>query len=64
MSVKRYPAIREPAADIEALRRTAMDVKETLEIMDSQRGNRFDGVVTWQDLIDLGFIIPEQVPRR
>jgi hypothetical protein len=40
-----------------------MAIKETLEIMNGVRGNRFDAVVTWQDLVDLGFIVPTQVPK-
>ena len=40
-----------------------MAIKETLEIMNGVRGSRLDSVVTWQDLIDLGFIVPAQVPR-
>ena len=58
----RYPPLPEPSIDPEALRRSNLAVKETLEIMTGVRGNRADSVVTWQDLVDLGFIVPTQVP--
>lgn len=58
----RYPPIPKPAAEVRALALHGDAVKETLEIMSGQRGNRFDAVVTWQDLVDLGLILPTQVP--
>ena len=63
MAISRYPPIPEPSTDTEALRRADMAIKETLEIMNGVRGNRFDAVVTWQDLVNLGIIVPEQVPK-
>lgn len=60
--VAKYPPIPEPSTDTEALRKADLAIKETLEIMTGTRGNKFDAVVTWQDLIDLGIIIPTQVP--
>lgn len=62
MAVKRYPPIPEPSLDPEALRRSDLALKETVEIMTGMRGNRADAVVTWQDLVDLGFIVPAQIP--
>lgn len=59
----RYPPIPEPSTDTEALRRADLAIKETLEIMTGTRGNRADSVVTWQDLVDLGIIVPTQVPK-
>lgn len=63
MTVKRYPPIPDPSTDPEALRRSDLAMKETLEIMTGVRGNRFDSAVTWQDLVDLGIIVPTQVPK-
>lgn len=63
MATKRYPPIPEPGLDPESLRRSDMAIKETLEIMNGVRGSRLDSIVTWQDLIDLGFIVPSQVPK-
>jgi len=62
MGVTRYPPIPEPSLEPEALRRSDLALKETLEIMTGVRGNRGDSVVTWQDLVDLGFIVPAQIP--
>lgn len=61
-ATKRYPSIPEPSIDPEALRRSDLALKETIEIMTGVRGNRFDAVVTWQDLVDLGIVVPAQVP--
>lgn len=63
MAINRYPAIPDSSIDPEALRRTDLVLKETLEIMAGVRGNRAHSVVTWQDLLDLGLIIPEQMPK-
>lgn len=63
MPAQRYPSIPNPSLDPEALRRADIAIKETLEIMTGVRGNRNDSIVTWQDLIDLGFIVPTQVPK-
>ena len=63
MPQQRYPSIPEPSLEPEALRRSDLALKETLEIMTGVRGNRADSIVTWQDLVDLGFIVPSQIPR-
>jgi len=62
MGVRRYPPIPDPSLDPEALRRSDIAIKETLEIMTGQRGNRGDSCVTWQDLVDLGIVLPTQIP--
>ncbi len=59
----RYPPIPPSSTDPEALRKTDIALKETLEIITGQRGNRLDSMVTWQDLIDLGLALPTQVPK-
>lgn len=63
MRTNRYPSIPDSSTDPEALRKTDLFLKETLEIMTGVRGNRAHSVVTWQDLLDLGLIVPEQIPR-
>jgi hypothetical protein len=63
MAVQRYPSIPEPSLEPEALRRSDLALKETLEIMTGVRGNRLNSVITWQDLIDLGLALPTQVPK-
>lgn len=58
----RYPPIPDPAADTVALRSTALALKETAEMLTRQRGDRSLSAVTWQDLVELGLILPSQVP--
>lgn len=60
---QRYPSIPDPSLDPEALRRSDIALKETIEIMTGVRGSRLDAVVTWQDMINLGLIVPSQVPK-
>jgi hypothetical protein len=58
----RYPPIPDPSADPVALRSTALALKETAEILTRQRGDRAKSAVTWDDLVELGLILPSQVP--
>lgn len=58
----KYPAIPNPAAEVHSLRSSAIALKETVEILTQQRGNRGGAAVTWQDLVNLGLILPSQVP--
>lgn len=60
--VARYPSIPDPTSDPVALRSTALTLKETVEILTRQRGDRTISAVTWQDLVDLGLILPSQIP--
>lgn len=39
-------------------------LKEAVEILARQRGRVLDSAVTFQDLIDMGVITPDQVPLR
>jgi len=59
----RYPAIPESSTDTNSLRRADEAMKETLEIMLGTRGDRGLSMVSWQDLVDLGLILPTQIPR-
>jgi len=58
----RYPSIPDPTSDPVSLRSTALALKEITEILTQQRGDRTISAVTWQDLVDLGLILPSQVP--
>lgn len=59
----KYPAIPEPIAEINSVRDTAAALKETAEILTQQRGTRSLSAVTWQDLLALGLISPDQIPK-
>lgn len=58
------PGIPEPSKDPEALRLTTQSLKEGVEILSGQRGTKHNAAVTWQDLVDLGIILPSQVPKK
>lgn len=60
---KKYPSITEPLAEINSVRDTAAQLKETAEVLTGQRGTRSLAAVTWQDLLELGLIKPDQVPK-
>lgn len=60
----KFPGIPEPSADPEALLNTVQALKQAVETtLGQRRGSRVTSGVTWQDLIDLGLIEPDQVPR-
>jgi hypothetical protein len=43
---------------------TVQALKQALEtILGQRRGSRVTSAVTWQDLVDLGLIEVEQIPR-
>lgn len=59
----KYPAIPEPTAEINSVRDTCASLKETVEVLTQQRGDRSLSSITWQDLLALGLISPDQVPK-
>ncbi len=56
-------AIPEPYETTASLRATAMATKEAVEILLGQRGNVLDEAITWGDLLALGIIKQDQVPK-
>lgn len=64
MSRRRPQAtIPEPYEDVKSLRTTAMATKELAETLAGTRGLPTDAAVTWDDLVSLGLIKAEQVPK-
>lgn len=59
----KYPAIPEPQAEINSVRDTSAAIKETVEVLTRQRGTRSFSAVTWEDLLGLGLITPDQIPK-
>lgn len=59
----KYPAIPDPVTNVDSLRDTAISMKETVEILTRQRGNRATSAVTWEDLLALGLCSAAQVPK-
>ena len=62
MATPKFAAIPDPSGDPESLRQTTAALKENVEVLTSQRGQKTHAAVTWQDLIDLKLILPTQVP--
>lgn len=60
---QKYPAIPDPVANINSVRDTSAALKEGMEILTRQRGDRSLSAVTWQDLLALGLINPTQIPK-
>ena len=58
----RYPAVPDPTTDPVSLRNASVALKEIAETLTQQRGNRAFAAVTWQDLVELGLILPSQIP--
>lgn len=55
--------IPEPIATMFSLQATALATKELVETMAGQRGiDMSDAAITWNDLVQLGLIQPDQVP--
>lgn len=61
---RNYPAIPQPSpGDPDSLYEAVSAVKENVELLTGQRGTNVTPAVTWQDLVDLGLIAADQVPR-
>lgn len=59
------PAIPEPSHAIGDLYQAVLALKQAVEILTKQRGpaRKADAAVTWQDLVDLGLIDADQIPK-
>ena len=57
------PGIPEPRPDVVSLQNTVIPMKIAIEEVTGQRGNVATTMVTWADLLALGLITPEQMPR-
>lgn len=60
----KYNAIQDPTAEPESLLASVTALKENMEILTRQRRPVALAAVTWQDLVDLELITPDQVPSR
>lgn len=58
------PAIPEPTMDIGSLLATVQALKEAVEILQGQRAGMPMASVRWQDLVELGTITSDEVPKR
>jgi len=55
--------IPNPQDNVPSLRATAEAMKELVEVLTGQRGRPGSAAVTWDDLVRLGLIVPDQIPR-
>lgn len=55
--------IPEPNENLASLRSVAIATKELVEVLAGQRGRNNSAAVTWGDLVALGLIQQDQVPR-
>jgi hypothetical protein len=64
-SARRFnlPAIPDPTTDPHSLRNTAMATKELVETLAGFRGKATDVAVTWGDLVRLGLIAVDRIPK-
>jgi hypothetical protein len=60
---QKYPAIPDPLASMNSVQSTAAALKEGFEILTRQRGSKMLAAVTWEDLVRLGLVTPDKVPR-
>ena len=63
MAAPKYSAIPVPTDNAVSLKNTVVALKENVEVLTSQRGDRLNAAVTWQDLLDLELVTPLQVPK-
>ena len=56
-------SIPEPNENLPSLRSVAVATKELVETLAGQRGDPRDVAVTWGDLINLGLVTKQDIPR-
>lgn len=57
----RWPAISEPEQTVESMHNTILELKQMVEILSQQRGNKLNHAVTFQDLLDRGLITENHI---
>lgn len=60
---QKYPAISDPLSNINSLQSTTSALKEGYEMLTRQRGNKALSAVTWEDLLRLGLITADKIPK-
>ena len=55
-------AIPEPGNDTNTQRDAIQALKNNVEVLTQQRKPKIASAVTWQDLLDLELITPDQIP--
>jgi len=52
----KLPGLAAPTSDVNQLRNVVETIKEIVEIREGRRGSKYDQVVTWRDLYNIGLI--------
>lgn len=63
MAARDYPSIPVPQDNVVSLRNSTAAAKESVELLTGQRGNSVTTAVTWGDLLRLGLVTSDQVPK-
>jgi len=58
-----YPAIPDPQPNLASLHNTVLALKEAVELLTGQRGNRAVSVVTYRQMVVWGKITAQDIPR-
>lgn len=61
--ISNVPGIPEPRPDVGALLNTVIPLKQAVEELSGQRGPQLTTCVTWGDLVALGVIAADRVPK-
>lgn len=59
-----FPSIPEPRPEPNVLAECMRAVKQIAEVLTRQRGKPAQSAVTWQDLVDLGLITADRIPKK
>ena len=59
----RYPAIADPRAELASVHDAVVSIKQNVELLTGARGARRDTPVTWGELVTLGVIAEDQIPK-
>lgn len=62
MTSRYHSAVPEPTEDPKSIHETVMALKQNVEVLTQQRKPKSASAVTWQDLLDLELITPDQIP--
>jgi hypothetical protein len=60
---KIFPSVPDPMQNMPSLQGTSSALKESVEILTRQRGDKGMSAVTWYDLVELGLIPATRIPK-
>lgn len=60
---RKWPGISHPEMELASIHSTVLLLVDAMQLLQGQTGGRYDVAVTWGDLLELGLITEEQIPR-